>query len=222
MSETPSFNQITEQQASNTRATVLVQRSKQSGGEITVGTYAGESPDKPGMYRVEVMTEREGVLVPGYRDVAAEAISDSAQESLAERLAGNKLKVSIGHAATAQAVNSDFIDHVPGFARNQTDAVEVAQAAPERTLGDRIAEQSEKIDEMVADLSEQEVAKLYNFARYSGDKEVAQQSRDGEASALYGQYMGQELRSMSPATKAISSEFRDAMRHLQWLRDQQS
>lgn len=221
MSEKLSFNQITEQLENGHGPTVLVERSQ---GKITTGEYAGENPEKPGTYMVNVMTERGGQLVPGYREISAEDVSDSHQEKLAERLAGKALRISIGHAAmpmeVTRSMNPGFIDRVPGTVRAQS--TESASVTPERTNADRIAELSKKMDEMVDGLSEDDKSRLFRFARYSFDKEEAQKAGDGQGSSSSGQYAGQEYRAMSSAARSVSSEFRDSLRHLSWLRDQEN
>jgi len=116
----------------------------------------------------------------------------------------------------------DFIKRAQQSGVEADEARNGSQVRAEKTQADRIHEQSASIDGMLEELSADDKSRLFRYRMYLDDKKDAQSRGDGQASAMAGQYAGQELRSMSAKARAISSNYVDSVRHLDWLRESQS
>lgn len=197
--EKPSFSQISDQFSKGSEATVLVSRSN---GEITTGIYAGVESDTKGLYDV-VVDGGDGV-----RSVSGDQLSDAHQALLAEHLAGEPLKSELGGVAVSLATTTlgsptmaapTLIDQIPDdILHPKKEEVVVEEALPSP---------QERMDILLRGLSPDDVSTLYRYSMYKTNKAEAQRRGDGLASQLAGQYMGQELRSMSAAAKIVADQY---------------
>ena len=213
--EIPSFRQIEDQippaHVEQSYPTVLVDRS---GEQVSTATYEGEYPGKPGYYLVGV---DGGDKV---RAVTADQLSDDYQAALAEKLAGKPLRTELGNAALElanQHAAPVFIDRIPEDILAPHIDQPVAEERP--TLEQEIARVDERIKTLLDGLSDDDKNSLFRYMLYKNDKINAQQRGDGEASTLYGQYMGQEERAMSPRAQQVANEYHQLMNNLSSLRD---
>ncbi|HTK39561.1 MAG TPA: hypothetical protein VL362_01720 [Patescibacteria group bacterium] len=220
MEKQPTFNQINQQLERNQPASVLVERSNK---QITVGTYEGLSPDRPGKYRVKVGVNEAGEDL--IRDLSPAELDDEHQASLAETL-GTDERPRVTRAIGAEAFQAasiverdeDGLIVMPESIRNPV--VPATEAAPQpKTQEQRVHELNERVDTLTANLSPEDVQRLYRYSLYKDDKAEAQRSGDGYASEQSGQYMGQEYRAMSPEAQQVADTYHELTRHLQWLRD---
>jgi hypothetical protein len=201
------FNQISEQLDDGKRATVLVERTD---GTISTGQYDGHSADIPGLYKVTV--DANG----SYKNLGGDTLTDEHQALLAERLAQSRIPARMGGAAVeaargvvpAAGVDSEGLIVVPDWVK-QSPAPEVkpAQKSPKELLAEQKALITSKMDELVKDLSPEDVKRLDRYSRYMHAKRQAQNSGDGEGSTRNGQYAGQEERAMSPGAKKVLSQY---------------
>jgi hypothetical protein len=205
--ETLSFTQLEQQYNSNVPAAVLVERND---GTITTGIYEGYSQDRAGRYDVAVDNGTGG------KTLTAEMLSDEHQAQLAERLAGKPLRTELGEAAVQ--LTTGFIDRVPEHllvAPDEQSSVEV-----QSTGEDEISTLRSQIDGLLEGLSDEDKNRLLRYSMYTTDKSDAQQRGDGDASILYGQYLGQELTSMKPEAQQVADRYHRLMTRLSALRNQ--
>jgi hypothetical protein len=199
--ETLSFTQLEQQYNSNVPAAVLVERND---GTITTGIYEGYSQDRAGRYDVAVDNGTGG------KTLTAEMLSDEQQAQLAERLAGKPLRTELGEAAVQ--LTTGFIDRVPEHLRVAPDE--------QSSVEDEISTLRSQIDGLLEGLSDEDKNRLLRYSMYTTDKSDAQQRGDGDASILYGQYLGQELTSMKPEAQQVADRYHRLMTRLSALRNQ--
>jgi hypothetical protein len=202
-----SFTQLEQQRNSDVTPAVLVKRTN---GTITTGIYEGLSQEHPGRYDVAVDNGNGG------KTLSAEQLSDDYQAKLAEQLAGKPLREEMGEAAVHLATG--FIDQIPEELRATPDNQYVNEVHEQPY--DHVAALSEEINRLLAGFSEDDKGHLYRYSMYTTDKSDAQKQGNGQLSITYGQYIGEELKAMSPEAERVANRYHNLLNGLSAARKQ--
>ncbi|MEO8863306.1 MAG: FHA domain-containing protein [Candidatus Saccharimonadales bacterium] len=105
------------------------------------------------------------------------------------------------------AVKTGLITEVPWKTDSQSPEAGYSSAAPvaEKVTAREIYET--RLENMLKPMSEKDKQQLKLHAMYLANKADAQKDGDGQASTNFGQYAGQAYKAMSPAAKAIATNY---------------
>jgi hypothetical protein len=143
-------------------------------------------------------------------------LSDDYQAKLAEQLAGKPLRSELGGAAVQLAVG--FIDRVPEEIISSSENRHAVDA--EALAHDEEVTLNEQINSLLEGLGDDDKGRLFRYSMYTTDKSDAQKRGDGEASILYGQYLGQELNTMSADAQRVADRYHRLLNRLSVVRKQ--
>ena len=121
----------------------------------------------------------------------------AAEHAESDRVADVKREGAQVLRSSQVEVDKDGLIVVPDWlGKKATEVPEVHEVAKPKT-------RKELMDELVADLSDDDRAMLFNYASAARNKADAQKSGNGPLSILYGQNMGEFYQKLSPAANSV-------------------